>query len=94
MTYTFTMTEDRHIVGVFAPMMWHVSTFDLPEGVKVKGTGDVANGTEAVIEAVLPKTLELTAWVDAEGDTLGYENPLRLTVYGDLRLAPACTPCR
>lgn len=94
MTYTFTMTEDRHIVGVFAPMMWHVSTFDLPEGVKVKGTGDVANGTEAVIEAVLPKTLELTAWVDAEGDTLGYENPLRLTVYGDLRLTPACTPRR
>lgn len=87
-----TMTEDRHIVGVFTPMMWQITATDIPEGVKVKGTGEAAHGTEAVIEAVLPNTLDFVAWTDAEGNTVGTENPLRLTVQSDLQLTPRCTP--
>ncbi|MDE7149954.1 MAG: InlB B-repeat-containing protein, partial [Bacteroidales bacterium] len=68
-SYTLTVTEDRHIVGVFAPMTWLVTAGELPEGVKVKGTGEVDNGTEAVIEAVLPASLELSAWPDETGAT-------------------------
>ena len=90
--WTFTMTENRHIVGVFTPMMWQITATDIPEGVKVKGTGEAAHGTEAVIEAVLPNTLDLVAWTDAEGNTVGTENPLRLTVLGNLQLTPLCTP--
>ncbi|MDE6440755.1 MAG: InlB B-repeat-containing protein, partial [Bacteroidales bacterium] len=91
-SWTFTMTENRHIVGVFAPMMWQITAVDVPEGVKVKGTGEAAHGTQAEIEAVLPNTLDFVAWVDAEGNTVGTENPLRVTVQNDLQLTPRCTP--
>ncbi|MDE5743459.1 MAG: hypothetical protein K2H62_03805, partial [Bacteroidales bacterium] len=90
--YTLTMTENRHIVGVFTPMMWQITAVDVPDGVKVKGTGEAAHGTQAEIEAVLPKTLDFVAWTDAEGNTVGTENPLRVTVLNDLQLTPRCTP--
>lgn len=90
--YTLKLTENRHIEGRFAPMMWQISAFDLPENVKVLGTGEVAHRTQAVIEAVLPNTLDFVAWVDAEGDTLGYGNPLPWTALGDLQLKPVCKP--
>lgn len=91
-TYAFMLTENRHIEGRFAPMMWQISAFDLPENVKVLGTGEVAHRTQAVIEAVLPNTLDFVAWVDAEGDTLGYDNPLQWTALSDLQLRPVCKP--
>ncbi|MDE6308467.1 MAG: InlB B-repeat-containing protein, partial [Bacteroidales bacterium] len=91
-SWTFTMTENRHIVGVFAPMMWQITAVDVPEGVKVKGTGEAAHGTQAEIEAVLPNTLDFVAWVDAEGNPVGTNNPLRVTVQNDLQLTPRCTP--
>lgn len=91
-SWTFTMTENRHIVGVFTPMMWQITAVNVPEGVKVKGTGEAAHGTEAEIEAVLPNTLDFVAWTDAEGNSIATENPLRVTVQGDLQLTPRCTP--
>lgn len=91
-TYTFTAMEDRRITGLFRPTMWQVTVTDIPDGVSVKGAGETAHGTEAVIEAALPASLELAAWVSAAGDTLGLDNPLRLTVTGDMEIHPSA--CR
>ena len=90
-TYSFVLTENRHIVAEFVPQTWSVKTFDLAEGIKVKGEGDYAHNSEVVLEAILPEGFDFEAWVDEEGQVMGLENPLRTNITGNLSLKPICT---
>ena len=89
-TYTFVLTENRQIVGVFAPKVWTVKAFDLPDEVRVKGEGTYNHNSEATLEAILPVGLELVSWEDQDGKIIGHENPLRLTIEGNLNIKPVC----
>lgn len=88
--------KDTYLVARFRALEYQVEVSAQPSeaALSLEGSGSFSYGLNSRLRVEPATHFELGAWVDAQGDTLGCQNPLLIDIDGNMEITAMMQPAR